>query len=153
MIEGLTQEINMQRFSLTLWLMVSFSSYADLQVSQATVRLLPPGLPNTSAYFVIENRGQVTRNVTGAFTPIAESAELHKHFIHEDMMSMKKLQKVSIEPGQEVFFSPGNLHMMIFGLKQPLHKGQSVKLGLQMEDGEKITFMAAVGEPNQHSHN
>ena len=143
----------MQRLGLIIWLMISFNSYADLQVSQATVRLLPPGLPNTSAYFVIENKGQVSRNVIGAFTPIAEFAELHKHFVRENMMSMEKLDKVVIEAGQKVVFSAGNLHMMIFGLKQPLRKGQSVKLGLQMEDGEQVTFMANVAEPNQHSHN
>ncbi|MFT4937848.1 MAG: copper(I)-binding protein [Paraglaciecola sp.] len=143
----------MQRLSLMFCLIISFSSHAELQVSQATVRLLPPGLPNTSAYFVIENHGQVTRNVIGAFTTIAELAELHKHFIHENMMRMKKLDNVAIGPGQKVVFSAGNLHMMIFGLKQPLYIGQSVKLGLQMEDGEQITFMATVGEPNQNSHN
>jgi copper(I)-binding protein len=151
--EGLTQEIYMLRLSLILWLTISFSSYADMLISQATVRLLPPGLPNTGAYFAIENRGQVSRNVIGAFTPIAESAELHEHFVHENMMRMKKLQNVTIEPGQKVVFSPGNLHMMIFGLKQPLRSGQSVKLGLQMEDGERITFMATIGQPNQPSHN
>ena len=143
----------MQRLGLIFWLMISFNSYADLQISQATVRLLPPGLPNTSAYFVIENKGQVSRNVIGAFTPIAEFAELHKHFVRENMMSMEKLDKVTIEAGQKVVFSAGNLHMMIFALKQPLHNGQSVKLGLQMEDGERVTFMATVAEPNQHSHN
>ena len=142
----------MQRFSLIIWLMISFNCYADLQVSHAIVRLLPPGLPNTSAYFEIKNTGQLPRKLIGAFTPIAEVAELHKHSVVENMMRMEKVDSIIIGAGEKVVFSAGNLHMMIFDLKQPLHKGQKVKLGLQMEDGEQITFSAIVAEPNQHSH-
>ena len=56
------------------------------------------------------------------------------------------------EKGKTITFAPGGLHMMIFGLKQPLKKKQIVPLALMTKDGQQIKFDAHVVSPNQHRH-
>jgi copper(I)-binding protein len=138
-----------------VWL-VSFTSvvaHAELVVSDATVRLLPPSLPNTSAYFSIENRSQQTEVIIGASAAIADKAEVHNHLMVNDMMRMERQSEVEIAPGQTVIFKPGGLHLMLFGLKQPLQEGQNVDLSIEIQGSEPIKFEAKVVRPSpQHHH-
>ena len=69
-----------------------------------------------------------------------------------DMMSMQQQSEVVIPPGESVQFSPGGLHIMLFGLKQPLHEGQTVTITLLTKDGETINISANVTQPSMHQH-
>jgi copper(I)-binding protein len=142
----------MYRLSLLLLLLVSSMAQSELLITEASVRLLPPSLPNTSAYFKVENIGNKERVLIGASSPIADLAELHNHIMLNDMMRMEKQDAITIGPGQTVTFAPGGLHMMIFTLKKPLQNGQNVKLALHTKDGEKHSFSAKVGDPTQSTH-
>ncbi|MFQ3236680.1 MAG: copper(I)-binding protein [Paraglaciecola sp.] len=125
---------------------------ANLMVSNASVRLLPPSLPNTSAYFSVKNTAEHDIILVSAQTDIAQKAELHNHVMQGQMMRMERQDLVTIGPGQTVNFEPGGLHMMIFGLKTPLKKAQSVKLSLLTQGGDIITFNAIVTEPKPQAH-
>lgn len=142
----------MRRCSLLLLLVISSFARGQLLITEASVRLLPPSLPNTSAYFKVENIGNRDRVLVGASSAIAEVAELHNHIMLGDMMRMEKQDTITIGSGQTVIFAPGGLHMMIFALKKPLQNGQNVRLVLHTKDGEKHSFPAKVGEPTQSTH-
>jgi copper(I)-binding protein len=68
------------------------------------------------------------------------------------MMSMQQQSEVVIQPGESVQFSSGGLHIMLFGLKQPLHEGQSVAITLLTKEGEPINITANVTQPSAHKH-
>ena len=142
----------MTRLSLLLLLLISSVAQGELRITEASVRLLPPSLPNTSAYFKVENTGNKDCILVGASSPIAELAELHNHIMLGDMMRMEKQDTITIGAGQTVVFAPGGLHMMIFSLKSPLQNGQNVRLSLHTKDGAKHSFSAKVGEPTQSTH-
>jgi copper(I)-binding protein len=142
----------MTRLSLLLLLLVSSMAQSDLLITEASVRLLPPSLPNTSAYFTIKNSGEKERVLIGASTPIAALAELHNHIMLNDMMRMEKQDSITIGAGETITFAPGGLHMMIFTLKTPLQNGQDVKLALHSKDGEIHRFSATVGEATSSTH-
>jgi copper(I)-binding protein len=142
----------MYRLSSLLLLVITSVAQGELLVTEASVRLLPPSLPNTSAYFKVENTGNEDRVLVGASSPIADVAELHNHIMLNDMMRMEKQDTIKIGPGQTVVFAPGGLHMMIFSLKKPLQNGQNVRLALHTKDGEKHSFSAKVGEPTPSTH-
>lgn len=128
-------------------LLVSTSSFANLKVSEAKVRLLPPGLPNTSAYFTIENTGNKDRVLISASSEIANKVELHSHVMKDGMMRMRQQDKVIIPAGEKVEFAPGGLHLMIFGLNEPLRVNQQVKLNVITQDGETLVVNGTVTLP------
>lgn len=142
----------MFRLILLLCSLVTGVLYAEVKVTDATVRLLPPGVPNTAAYFSIENSTDTSQVLIGASADFATKAEIHNHILVNDMMRMEQQSEVVIEPGQSVHFAPGGLHIMLFGLKQPLLDGQSVTISLQTKDGESIIITANVARPSVHKH-
>lgn len=127
-------------------------TYAELVISDASIRLLPPSLPNTSAYFTLNNTGQQDVLLVGASSEIGQRTELHGHVLKGEMMHMEHQDAVIIPAHGTVRFAPGGLHLMIFGLKAPLKKAQSVKLELITQDGDTFSFDAVVTDPNQHAH-
>ncbi len=126
--------------------------HAEVIVTDATVRLLPPGVPNTAAYFSIQNQSDTSQTLIGVSADFAAKAEIHNHVLVDDMMSMQQQSEVVIQPGGVVSFSPGGLHIMLFGLTQPLREGQSVTFSLQTKEGTSISVTANVARPSAHSH-
>ena len=142
----------MLRLIVLLCSLVTGVVYAEIIVTDATVRLLPPGVPNTAAYFSIQNQSDTDQTLVGASADFVAKAEIHNHILVDDMMSMKQQSEVVIQPGETVSFSPGGLHIMLFGLKQPLREGQSVVFSLQTKEGKLISVTAKVALPSAHSH-
>jgi copper(I)-binding protein len=142
----------MFRFLSFMIVFVSFFSQAHISVTNGTVRLLPPGLPNTAAYFTIENDTYEDIFLVGANAEIVNSAELHNHISVGGVMKMQKQDKVKVPAGGTVKFTPGGLHVMLFGLKAPLKEGQSVSLNIVTEQGLLIDFEAKVVMPGQESN-
>ncbi|MBC3767536.1 copper chaperone PCu(A)C [Neptunicella marina] len=135
----------------------STTAAATIEISDATVRLLPPGVKNTSAYFTINNSDKTDCIIVAAQTDIAARTELHAHMMHNNMMHMMKQESVTLKAGEQLQFQPGGLHLMLFDLKQPLKEDQQVMLTLIMQDGQKIEFSAVVKRPgaqkmSQHQH-
>jgi|TARA_B110000902_G_scaffold171839_1_gene195586 hypothetical protein len=142
----------MFRLFVLLCSLVTGVIYAEVIVTDATVRLLPPSVPNTAAYFSIQNSSDTTKILIGASAAFATKAEIHNHIMVNDMMRMEQQSEVVINPGQSVHFAPGGLHIMLFGLKQPLSEGESVAISLQTKDGESIIISAKVARPSVHKH-
>lgn len=133
----------------------SFVSLANINVTDATVRLLPPTVPNTAAYFKIQNTSDNDIYLVAASTDIAETAELHAHVMQNGMMSMQQQEQVRIPAGETIIFKPGGLHVMIFGLNKPLHEDQLVTVNLVTKDKQNIQVEAKVvipGKEKSHSH-
>jgi copper(I)-binding protein len=142
----------MLRLIVLVFSLVAFVLHAEVIVTDATVRLLPPGVPNTAAYFSIQNRSDTSQILVGASADFATKAEIHNHILVNDMMSMQQQSEVIIQPGESIQFSPGGLHIMLFGLKQPLREGQSVAFSLQTKEGGSISITAKVARPKPSVH-
>jgi copper(I)-binding protein len=142
----------MLRLFLLLCSIVTGALYAEVTITNATVRLLPPGVPNTAAYFSVQNSSDTDQILIGASADFATKAEIHNHILVDDMMRMQQQSEVVIKPGETVQFAPGGLHIMLFGLKEPLLEGQSVAISLQTQDGESIIITANVARPSVHKH-
>ena len=75
---------------ISLLMALSLSAQAEVTISNASVRLLPPGVPNTSAYFTINNTSQQDVYLVGAKSEIAGLIELHNHVMEGEVMKMQK---------------------------------------------------------------
>lgn len=146
----------MLRFFTLILLPFTGQLLAAVVVSDATVRLLPPGVPNTAAYFSVENQSDKDVVLVAANADFVNKAEIHNHVMLDNMMSMQQQSQVVIAAGETVHFEPSGLHIMLFGLKQVLKEGQSLPLSIQTKSGELIDFTATVARPkakvNTHTH-
>ena len=52
-----------------------------------------------------------------------------------DMSTMTALHSVPLEADKKVSFAPGGYHLMLVGLKAPLHAGEHVMLTLHFDHG------------------
>lgn len=142
----------MRGFLILILVCVTGLARAELVIKDAVVRLLPPGVPNTSAYFSIENRSDTRQILVGANADFVNKAELHNHIMVDGMMRMQQQSEIVVEAGETVNFRPGGLHIMLFGLKQPLKQGQVVSMNLQTKDGQTVAINAKVARPSAHAH-
>ena len=87
---------------------------------------------------VIENRGDTSDTLMGAVTPVAGYTELHEHVHEGELMKMRRIKEVVIAPGEQVEFSPGGHHVMLFELKEPLVAGNKYPMTLTFERAGEV---------------
>ena len=109
-------------------------SAGNLVIEHPWSRATPPGAKVGGAYFTMTNNGKERDQLIAASADVAERAEFHRMSMNGDVMTMAKLEKpISIDPGETIYFEPGSLHLMLFGLKQPLLEGKSFSGTLEFE--------------------
>lgn len=121
-------------------------THAELHIQHPWSRALPPVAPTGAAYMVIENRGETTDTLKQASTPIAGYTELHEHVHQGDLMKMQRIDSLDIAPGEQVEFSPGGYHVMLFELKEPLVAGNTYPMTLTFEHAGEIEIEVHVSK-------
>lgn len=101
-------------------------------------RALPPNAPNGAAYFRVENGGGESDRIVSARTDIADTVEIHTHEMDGGMMKMRRVESVVVPAGGEARFKPHGLHLMLFGLKEPLAGGTSYALTVVFEKAGEV---------------
>lgn len=100
-----------------------------------------------AVYFVIDNATNHDEQLLSASTEVAGAAEFHQSQLDPDgMMSMQPEDSVSIPAGQQVEFKPGEMHLMLIGLKKDLVVGDRIQIALQFKVAGKVTLEALVSE-------
>ena len=84
-----------------------------------------PGLAegNTGAFFVIDNPTNEDDKLLSAASDVADAVELHKTTMEDGVMKMTPQDLVPVPAGEQVVFKPGDLHVMLIGLKGDLMAG------------------------------
>lgn len=98
---------------------------------------------NGAAYMTITTRGGADRLVAVS-APIAARAELHTHVMDGNVMRMRQVPAIAVQPGAPAALAPGGLHVMLFGLKEPLVEGLEFPLTLTFEKAGSITVEVGV---------
>lgn len=120
------------------------AAQADIEVSAAYVRGLPPGVANTSAYMTLRNTGMEAVDLTGARSSIAATVMLHNTMNHDGMLHMMHVDKATIPAGGELTLVSGGMHLMLMQLREQPAVGSEVELVLQFSDGSEISVQAPV---------
>ncbi|ARN76302.1 hypothetical protein BST96_05040 [Oceanicoccus sagamiensis] len=127
----------MNRHLLALILLsFSCSALAELTIKDGYVRGLPPGQPNTAAFMRLVNSGDQDVVITAADSNGAELAEVHSHKHQNGMMSMEKVDQVTVPAKGEFVLAPGKYHLMLIRLTKPLREGDEVEVRLLNGDVE-----------------
>ena len=132
---------------------------ADLEISEAWVRALPPTQSNTAAYLTVVNKGAAVAVINGASAELAGRAELHNSVMVDGYMRMEQLQGLTVAPGETVSLAPGGIHLMLLELSRMPVAGESARLCLDLASGDTACTDAAVRKSaqqgqtsNQHQH-
>ncbi|WP_157976772.1 copper chaperone PCu(A)C [Parahaliea mediterranea] len=127
---------------------------AQLAISDAWVRALPPVQRNTAAYLQLHNSGDSPLTLTGGSSPIAERVELHSSQAEDGMMRMRQLEAVTLAPGERLQLAPGGVHLMLLGLERMPAEGERVSLCLNLAAGGQACTEAQVRRQagGDHSH-
>ncbi len=118
----------------------------DIAVSDAFVRLPPPGQSISAAFLTLSNSGDAKKLVK-ADSPVANNVELHNHIHDGGVMRMRQVTAIDIPAKGKVVLQPGGYHVMLIGLKAPLQDGQKVPLTLTFDDGSSKAVSAPVQGP------
>ena len=115
---------------------------AQLEVTNAWARATPGKAVNGAAYVTIES--PTADRLVSASSPVAKKAELHTMSMQGMVMKMRPIAGLDVPPGQSLTLKPGGEHIMLMGLNQPLHEGQSFPLTLDFEKAGPRTVTVAV---------
>ncbi|HXQ64664.1 MAG TPA: helical backbone metal receptor [Steroidobacteraceae bacterium] len=100
-----------------------------LSIEHPWSRPTPPGVTVGAGYLEIHNRG-AEDVLTGASSPLAERVEFHESRIEGGISRMRPVDSLPVAAGGRLVFAPGQLHLMLLGLKVPLTAGLHVPLVL-----------------------
>ena len=106
-----------------------------------------PGLAegNSAVFFVIDNPG-AEDFLLSASSDVAGAVELHKTIMEDGNMKMVHQMNVPVPTG-ETAFKPGDLHVMLIGLKDDLMPGDTFTVTLTFENADEQTLNVTVREP------
>lgn len=108
---------------------------AEVSVTEAWVRATADG--QDSAAVALHITSQKDANIVEVSSPAANHVEIHS-MTHEDgMMKMRELDSFELKARQEVALGRNGNHLMLVGLKKPLGAGDTVKIVMTVQFGDK----------------
>lgn len=126
----------MQRWLIPL-MFLALPAWAQVSVEQPWSRATPPGTKVGAGYMRLRNAGAADR-VVGMSSPLAVRVEMHVTEREGDLMKMREVKSIKVPAGGSFELKPGGAHLMLVGLKRPLHKGDKVPLTLRLEKGGEL---------------
>jgi copper(I)-binding protein len=112
---------------------IAAAAAAALKVESAWARSTPPGASVGAVYLRIDNSGGPADRLLAIECPVAASAEVHRSSIEDGIARMRKVSVLDVDAGEIVEFAPGGLHVMLFGLKEPLVARQTFTMEFVFE--------------------
>lgn len=109
-------------------------SFAAVKVEAPWARATVQGQQASGAYMTLTSSGDAT--LVGVATPAAESAEVHEMKLESGVMKMRPAPRLPLPAGQSVTLRPGGYHVMLMGLKKPLHAGEQLPLKLKVQGAD-----------------
>lgn len=132
-------------FPALLFLLVSGCGNSGLEVSNAWIREVPPGIETTALYLDIKNNGKESDVLLSVESDIAGSVEIHRTSVNKDGISyMEKLGSVKIPASGSVSLEPGGIHIMLIGLTQKIKSGDKVDIVMVFEKSGRKKVSASV---------
>ena len=132
--------LKMKLSFLTLILISLFAYGADeITISKAFIKMPRPGVDVTAGFATI--KADIDLKVMKVSNKNFKNIELHSMKMTYGVMEMRKLVEPKIGPNSPLVLSPGNDHLMLFGINEKLKSGENLDLTFVFKDSKdnKIT--------------
>lgn len=113
------------------------SSEKSIALEHPWARATPAGAMTGAAYLTLVNNGNSADSLVRASTPVADEVQFHSVTEENGVSRMREMPTVELRPDAKVTFSPGGMHIMMVGLKEPLKEGQSFPMTITFEKAGK----------------
>lgn len=110
-----------------------------------------PGV-NASAYPTVISEHDDA--LIGAESACCDAVELHTHMKEDNVLRMRRVDKVELKAGKPTVFASGELHVMLIGLKKPLTEGRKIPITFHFAHApdQTVTFTAGRLHDGADSH-
>ena len=128
-------------------LVSSMAMAADLQVTNAWIRLLSGGAP-AGGYFELRNDGGARVELIGAKSNAFGDIMLDESLTEKGQSQMRHVDALELLPGKKLTFKPGSYHLMMVQPARKLTAGEKIPIILVFADGKEITAQFEVRGPS-----
>lgn len=117
-------------------------SYAELSISDAWIRSLPPSIPMRAGYLKIHNPDPVSQTIVELKSDAFARVEIHKTIEQDGTVRMERVPRLTITANSIVELTPGGLHLMLIQPVNPIIQNDIIEIILIFDDGrERILEM------------
>ena len=119
---------------------------AELEVSNAWIRLIPGGVP-AGGYFTLRNGTNQPAVLVRASSSAFGGVMMHRTTEEKGRSRMLPVDSIEVPVRGSLAFSPGGYHLMLFNPSRNVAVGDRVLITLEFADGHKITAQFDVRGP------
>ncbi|MBO9493385.1 copper chaperone PCu(A)C [Thalassotalea sp. G20_0] len=127
-------------------------SEPELQLLNASARATKPGMSSSAAYMTIYNGSHQAVQIRSLSSPVARKTELHTTEMNNGMMKMRRVDNLTINPGDRLELKPGGYHVMLMGLNKPIAKNSDVPVTITFSNGDQKTVVAHATDEIKGQH-
>jgi len=117
-----------------------------IMIENAFVRATGAKTHNAIVYMTITNNTAEADKLIDASSHLAERVELHIIIDSRGLRRMHEVDEILLPAGAQVALAPGNYHLMLIGLKNPLKAGDEVPMELCFAKAPPIPIKVKVVE-------
>ncbi len=134
------------------WLLFAFvllfpaSAFAELDITDARIKNLPPTVPVRAGYMTIHNPSQVAISIVAIHSEAFASVEIHRSAMQDGMMRMDLVEALEIDANTSLQLAPGGLHLMMMQPVEATRPGEQIEITLQLSDGSEQSLKMEVIE-------
>lgn len=130
---------------LGLFFLLLINSGNDIKVENAWARSSSQGL-TTALFFDVKNNGDKADTLFKVTSDAAEIVQVHETYKKGDMMGMREVENVVIEPDSTFHFKPRGHHIMLIKLRKDLNVGDKIEVTLHFKQAGEIKTSAVIKE-------
>lgn len=116
----------------------------ELKIDHPWARATPGAITTGAVYFSVTAQGDAPDRLIAVETPRAAKAEMHTQIMDGDVMKMRPVSAIEVNPGEPTVLKPGGLHIMLVGLTAPMREKERFPMTLTFEKAGKVEVQIAV---------
>ena len=125
---------------------------ADIFLGSLQFRATVGSIPSSAGYLTIRNNGTDDDWLVAATSDLARKTELHSMTMDNGVMRMRQVEGgIPVPAGGTVTLAPGGFHIMLIGLKAPLHAGQTYDVTLDFRHAGPMKITGTAVKPAEIS--
>ncbi len=116
---------------------------ADLEISNAWIKNLPPTVPVRAGYMSIYNPGSEAVSILSITSDAFKNIEIHQTIMQDGLMRMEQVSDLTIEPNAQLEFQPGGMHLMMQPI-EPTNPGDKIRITIELSDESRQSLIFTV---------
>jgi copper(I)-binding protein len=119
----------------------------QISVEDTWARPAPITGGNAGMFMRLVNKGGQADRLVGGASLVAAAVEVHKTTMVDGVMKMERIPGIEVPAKGQVELKPGDLHVMLIDLNQPLAAGDRVPITLRFEKSGEMKLEVEVRGP------